>query len=265
MSAHDSPELVAEQDLTPDQKATENQLANSNQAPKQFSIFGSFFWLFCMTIGAQTLAMFFIGIGLAILGFEQQSIIAMETQPYVLITFGLLSSAMALPMINNAAYYRGKWLPFDFLALKPINKIILVKLLLAGIVYSVLQESVSLYLDIAMPQFMLDVKAQVNSPLSALALVIDICLIAPIIEEFIFRGVIYERLRTSRVGNYGAIFITSLTFTLIHLQYEWVILAMLFPWALLLGFVRYKTGNLYYCIALHILNNIIAMVYLFSL
>jgi hypothetical protein len=67
---------------------------------------------------------------------------------------------------------------------------------------------------------------------------------APIIEELFFRGLIQGAF-TRRVGVAPAIFITAVVFSLSHVTGEGVFAPFaLFPIALLLGYLRHKTGRL---------------------
>ena len=49
---------------------------------------------------------------------------------------------------------------------------------------------------------------------------ISVVLVAPIIEEFLFRGFLYAQLRRSLLKDWGAIAVSSLIWTAIHFQYE---------------------------------------------
>ena len=84
------------------------------------------------------------------------------------------------------------------------------------------------------------------------------CVVAPIGEEFLFRGYIFTALRNWR-GPWTSAVITGLLFGLVHLGsaplLDLVPLAVL-GFALCLLYRR--TGSLYPCIALHSLNNSIA-------
>jgi membrane protease YdiL (CAAX protease family) len=84
------------------------------------------------------------------------------------------------------------------------------------------------------------------------------CVLAPICEEFLFRGFIFSALRNWR-GLWPAAIITGLMFGGVHAgsapAADLVPLAVL---GLLLCLVYSYTGSLYPCIALHALNNAIA-------
>ncbi|MCE1197888.1 MAG: CPBP family intramembrane metalloprotease [Marinilabiliales bacterium] len=84
-----------------------------------------------------------------------------------------------------------------------------------------------------------------------------VALLAPVVEELIFRGVIFSGfLRNYRPG--WAIFFSSLLFALFHLN-PWQ-LGPTFLLGLLLGLVRWRTGSLLASIFTHALHN--SMVFL---
>jgi len=118
-------------------------------------------------------------------------------------------------------------------------------------------------MQLSTPEFMLEVREQTDSPLQMLCLILTVVIMVPVCEELVFRGLAYARLERSRVGKSGAVLITSVVFTLLHLQYQLIDMLLIFPLALLLGLVRYKTSNLVYCILLHATVNSVATIGLF--
>ena len=87
---------------------------------------------------------------------------------------------------------------------------------------------------------------------------ISVVVVAPIIEEFLFRGFLYSQLRRSFLKDWGAVAISSLVWTAIHFQYEVGILFFLFLFGLFLGYFRIKYNSLLIPVALHAINNLIA-------
>jgi membrane protease YdiL (CAAX protease family) len=106
-----------------------------------------------------------------------------------------------------------------------------------------------------------------KSTVAAVAATVFVCVIAPIAEEFFFRGFLFGVLRRWRVvvagreiGVWLAAAITAILFGLAHTgsaapQYL-VPLAVL---GFILALVRWRTGSLYPCMALHSVNNALAM------
>ena len=89
---------------------------------------------------------------------------------------------------------------------------------------------------------------------------ISVVMVAPIIEEFLFRGFLYSQLRRSFLKDWGAVAVSSLVWTAIHFQYEVGILFFLFLFGLFLGYFRIKYNSLLIPVALHALNNLIAFI-----
>jgi len=87
---------------------------------------------------------------------------------------------------------------------------------------------------------------------------ISVVVVAPIIEEFLFRGFLHSQLRRSALKDWGAIVVSSLVWTAIHFQYEIGILFFLFLFGLFLGFLRFKYGSLLIPIVLHAINNLLS-------
>ena len=102
-----------------------------------------------------------------------------------------------------------------------------------------------------------------TGPLYHVLLVLAIVLIAPLFEEMMFRGFMFEGLRRSAPGAAGAIFITAGIWAVIHLQYEFYYLVHIFVLGLYLGYIRHKTGSLILTWILHALMNLISTVKLY--
>lgn len=81
-----------------------------------------------------------------------------------------------------------------------------------------------------------------------------VAVVAPIHEELIFRGYAFSGW-VEKLGVWGAILIPAVLFTICHVQYGWVGLVYVFVMGVALGFLRWKTGSIYPCIALHMFNN----------
>lgn len=82
--------------------------------------------------------------------------------------------------------------------------------------------------------------------------VLRVVVLAPVVEEMIFRGVIFNGFQKN-YSPVGAIFFSALLFALFHLN-PWQ-LGPTFLLGLLLGFVRLRTGSLLATIVIHALHN----------
>ena len=86
-------------------------------------------------------------------------------------------------------------------------------------------------------------------------LIFNIIVVSPIIEEVIFRGVLWSFLK--RYVNEKSVFIaTSLIFAAVHIDFLHVV--GLLPASFLFGWFRYKTGDLKASLLCHMNNNLVA-------
>jgi membrane protease YdiL (CAAX protease family) len=106
-----------------------------------------------------------------------------------------------------------------------------------------------------------------HSTAALVAASVFVCVIAPIAEEFFFRGFFFGALRRWKLelagrdlGTWAAAVVTGILFGLAHtgsaaLQY----LPILAFFGFVLCLVRWRTGSLYPCMALHSANNALAL------
>lgn len=83
-----------------------------------------------------------------------------------------------------------------------------------------------------------------------------VVVLAPLSEEIFFRGFLFAGWSRSRLGGWGAIFLTATLWAVIHLQYDWYGIATIFAAGLLLGYARLRTGSIVPAIVMHALMNL---------
>lgn len=89
-----------------------------------------------------------------------------------------------------------------------------------------------------------------------IAFIAAVFIIAPVTEEFVFRGLIMTKLRGA-VGALPAVFISALLFGLIHLMTGSVITGIhALLGGLIFGLAYEKTGSLFVAVAAHIMGNL---------
>jgi membrane protease YdiL (CAAX protease family) len=110
------------------------------------------------------------------------------------------------------------------------------------------------------PGFMGDVLKSAQADGALWLLVMAFCVAAPMSEEFFARGFLYRGWSESFLRPAGAIILSSLAWTSLHLQYDWFFFGEVFSIGLLLGYLRYRTGSTWLTIVLHGLNNLAATV-----
>jgi len=107
------------------------------------------------------------------------------------------------------------------------------------------------------PDVMIDAyKTAYFTPLLLLALIV----IGPVSEEIFFRGFLFKGIESSKLGPPGAIIITALAWSAMHLQYNILGIAGIFVGGLLLGFARLRSNSIYPPIVMHALQNLIATI-----
>ena len=110
----------------------------------------------------------------------------------------------------------------------------------------------------AAPGFMMEVLQSAQADGALWLLVIAFCVAAPITEEFFARGFLYRGWSESFLGPVGAIVLSSVVWTALHLQYDWFFFGEVFSIGLLLGYLRYRSGSTWLTVFVHGLNNLAA-------
>lgn len=110
------------------------------------------------------------------------------------------------------------------------------------------------------PGFMGDVLQSARADGALWLLVIAFCVAAPVSEELFARGFLYRGWSESFLRVPGAILLSSLVWTSLHLQYDWFFFGEVFSIGLLLGYLRYRFHSTWLTIFVHGLNNLAAVV-----
>jgi len=108
------------------------------------------------------------------------------------------------------------------------------------------------------PGFMGEVMKSAQADGALWLLVVAFCIAAPLSEEILSRGFLYRGWSESRLGVVGAVVLSSLAWTSLHLQYDWFFFGEIFSIGLLLGYLRYRSNSTWLTIVLHGLNNFAA-------
>lgn len=105
------------------------------------------------------------------------------------------------------------------------------------------------------PRVMRDLYASADAPLVFWATLI---LAAPVFEELLFRGLMFRGLLETRLTFVGAAVLTSLSWSVLHVQYDLYGIASIFAGGLLLSAARYFTGSVLISMAMHATMNFVA-------
>jgi membrane protease YdiL (CAAX protease family) len=139
--------------------------------------------------------------------------------------------------------------------------------LLAGISYYVVTAVYASLLSLHGKDKLPSPLGTTKSTVALVGVALFVCVVAPIAEELFFRGFIFGVLRRMRImvgghnlGTWVAAVITGILFGLAHtgsaLSQDLIPLGFL---GFVLCLLRWRTGSLYPCIALHSLNNALAL------
>src|SRR5450759_3785794 len=110
------------------------------------------------------------------------------------------------------------------------------------------------------PGFMGEVLQSARADGALWLLVIAFCVAAPVSEELFARGFLYRGWSESFLRAPGAILLSSMVWTALHLQYVWFFFGEVFSIGLLLGYLRYRFNSTWLTIFVHGLNNLAAVV-----
>lgn len=166
---------------------------------------------------------------------------------YMLFSLALVMSALAMLLfLHLTRLFRLRKGIFTSIRIKPL-------LLSTGLVYSSI-----FVLNIFVQWFPLEdhLETQFNGLSHNLLGVFSISILAPLLEEVLFRGAIQGYLMRHFKKPWVAIIISALIFGIYHMNPVQVVYATLL--GIVLGWIYYRTGNLLSVIVGHILNNSMA-------
>lgn len=150
-----------------------------------------------------------------------------------------------------------------YLALKPLSWPVSIKMLGLLLVFMIVSQVLTYFLDETPLTF---VDPLYQSVSSVWLLVFAMVIVAPLYEELIFRGILWstiaEQFAASSVRYHGAIVasvVTSLIFAVIHVQYGIYEISTIVVLALLFCYARIRSGSLLLPMLMHIINNGVAM------
>lgn len=164
----------------------------------------------------------------------------------------LVIGGQILPLI---VFWKKKWCNYAFFKGYDYKKLIL--WLVVGWIGCVLIEA---FLQEYLPHYewdfevLKDIEAMLTNPIG----IVSVCILAPLVEEGVFRGAIERKLLEKDWNPWWAIVISALLFALMHMNLTQGITAMIL--GLFLGWIYYRTRNIWLCIFVHALNNTVSTV-----
>ena len=105
------------------------------------------------------------------------------------------------------------------------------------------------------PRVMLDMYASADVPILFWSTLI---VAAPLFEELLFRGLMFQALTETRLKVVGTAVVTSLSWSALHVQYDFYGIASIFAGGLLLSAARHFSGSVLVCMSMHAAMNLVA-------
>jgi membrane protease YdiL (CAAX protease family) len=238
-------------------------IAPASRTPRVWGFWGTVFWglivFAAMFVGQIAVVIFFVlNRGGAI---DQAAMIRAVAGSGTAISLSVIAG---LPAVLVALWFAIRWTRIsftDYLALRWTSwrnvalGVIGLVVLVAG--WDLLSRAIGKEVS---PDFMIDVFKSARSDDALWLLVIAFCAAAPMSEELFARGFLYRGLSESFLGVPGAILVSSIVWTSLHLQYDWFFFGEVFCIGLWFGYIRYRSQSTWLTIVLHALNNLAAVV-----
>jgi membrane protease YdiL (CAAX protease family) len=91
--------------------------------------------------------------------------------------------------------------------------------------------------------------------LPLLLLWLAVVVVTPVGEESLFRGFLFRGWLRSPRDTWPVILLTALLWALVHVQYDWFVIAQVFCFGVLLGWLRWASGSAVLTMLMHALIN----------
>ena len=160
-----------------------------------------------------------------------------------LITFG----SQIVPLF---VFWKKKWCDFSFI--KGQKYVKLLAWMVIGLIGCQLVEG---FVHAYVPtlewdtQILNSIQDMTFDPIGLLA----VCVMAPLVEEGVFRGTIERKLLEKNWNPWWAVVISAVLFAMMHMNLAQGITALIL--GLFLGWIYYRTRNIWLCIFVHAVNN----------
>jgi len=99
---------------------------------------------------------------------------------------------------------------------------------------------------------------------TALGTFVIAVILAPLWEEFAFRGFLLSALAKTRLGFWGAAVIANVLWTSLHGTYSWAGLVSVFVAGLILSWLVWRTGSIKPAIVTHAIGNLFALAFTYG-
>ena len=172
-----------------------------------------------------------------------------------LLSMSISTVIIGLPVI---IYLRRKELSIsEHLRINKISSNTFISIVIISIGFIIIIDELDriVYTLFGAPEYLQDLVEQlkITSIYSGIIIIVTTAIVAPIVEEMLFRGYLQKVLEDSWGDITKAILVTSLFFALIHLNPYWIV--QIYILGMLLGYLSWRTNSILPGIILHGLNN----------
>ena len=172
-----------------------------------------------------------------------------------LLTMLISTVIIGLPVI---IYLRFKGLSIpEHLRINKISSNTFISIILISIGFIIIVDELDriVYTLFGAPEYLHELVEQlkITSIYNGFIIILITAIIAPLVEEMLFRGYLQKVLEKSWEDITKAILVTSLFFTLVHLNPYWIV--QIYLLGLMLGYLAWRTNSIIPGIILHGLNN----------
>lgn len=199
-----------------------------------------------------------VGTAVVIIWFPDQ--LPSETSRYggplvALVT--LITNPLLILLLGAIARWRSGMKASAYLGLTPFKLRDFWVGLLAIAAFAVAADIIDPWIGVdIVPRFQTDIFSSAGGAGWLVALVLAIVVIGPIGEEVIFRGFLFRGWMRPGAPGIVTIAVISLLWSLLHVQYAWLLMVQIFVIGLILGWIRWRSGSTLLTIALHVLVNL---------
>ena len=188
---------------------------------------------------------------------EQVATVTQDGGAIVLFIF--VSAPVQVAVLVLAAAYKGNVLTYLGYKLPRRSEVVFGIAVLAALI--VVGDTVSwLAGRNIVDRFQTDIYQAAKSASMLPLLLVAVTVFIPVTEESLFRGFLFRGWLRSPHEAWPVIVFTAGLFAVIHVQYDWFLIAQVFAFGVLFGWIRWVTGSTILTMLLHALVNLEGMI-----
>jgi uncharacterized protein len=191
-------------------------------------------------------------------GFDLRNVPVLSQHGGAIIVFIFMSAPVQVAILALAAAYKGNIAEYLGYKLPRRGEVVLCVAILAAMI--AIGNAMSWLAGRSIvDRFQTDIYHAANSVGQLPLLLVAVIVLIPIGEETLFRGFLMRGWLRSPRSAWPVILITAALFAIIHVQYDWFLIAQVFAFGVLFGWARWATGSTLLTIVLHALVNLEGM------